>query len=66
MEDSLKYVTHLELELFTASRLVPRNIQPFKWMNKKWELHKMTGKNQVEVITNVPNSELIIRQINTK
>jgi len=65
-EDSLDYKTHLELDVLEAGRLVPRKFQPFRWLNHKWELQKLTDKGLVEITTNIPNSKVFVRKIKAK
>ena len=65
-EDSLNYFPHLKLDVLEAGRLVPRKIQPFRWLNPKWELQKLTDKGMVEITTNIPNSKVFVRKIKAK
>jgi len=62
-EDSINYIPSVEIELIDASRFVPRKFQPFKWINPKFELRKLSEKGLVEITTNIPNSKVIIRKI---
>lgn len=64
--DSVSYDINLKVDILTAARLIPRKFQPFKWINKNWTLKKKINKNKVQVLTNVPNSKVIIRQIKSQ
>lgn len=65
-EDSISYIPTVKIDIFDNKRMIPRKIQPFKWINKKWVLNKVIDKGQLEVITNIPNSEVLIKSINVK
>lgn len=65
-EDSITYIPTVKIDVFKSFRLIPRKIQPFKWLNSKWELTKLSDKEQVEIITNIPNSKVLVRQLKIK
>lgn len=61
--DSLKLTTYRSIDLFDASRKVPRKLQPFKWMNKNWELNKLVDEGMVEIVSSNPNDVIDVTKV---